>query len=118
MVSLGQTLAELSMAKKQLKGRRKHIPLRRCVACGESMSKRSLVRIVRTADRGLVVDPTGKLAGRGAYLCRQETCWQKVAASKGILSRALRVNLSNDELDGLTTSWQALNKGFEPVAAQ
>ncbi|MCL4529367.1 MAG: YlxR family protein [Chloroflexi bacterium] len=55
------------------------------------MAKRQLVRIVRTAD-GVVVDPTGKLAGRGAYLHDRRSCWE--AGLKGTLSHALKVQLT------------------------
>ena len=51
----------------------KHIPQRTCVGCREVLSKRQLLRIVRTAE-GVRVDPTGKLAGRGAYLHDKRSC--------------------------------------------
>ena len=44
----------------------RHIPLRTCIACGESRPKRELIRIVRTPDGHVVLDPTGKKSGRGA----------------------------------------------------
>ena len=55
------------------------------------MAKRQLVRIVRTSD-GVVVDPTGKLAGRGAYLHDRRSCWE--AGLKGTLAHALKVQLT------------------------
>ncbi len=55
------------------------------------MAKRQLVRVVRTAD-GVVVDPTGKLAGRGAYLHDRRSCWE--AGLKGSLAQALKVQLT------------------------
>jgi predicted RNA-binding protein YlxR (DUF448 family) len=55
------------------------------------MAKRQLVRIVRGAD-GVLVDPTGKLAGRGAYLHDRRSCWE--AGLKGSLAHALKVNLT------------------------
>jgi predicted RNA-binding protein YlxR (DUF448 family) len=71
--------------------RPKHIPQRTCVGCHTVLAKRSLVRIVRQAD-GLHVDPTGKLAGRGAYLHNRRSCWEK--GLKGSLAHALKVTLS------------------------
>ncbi|MBE9474717.1 MAG: YlxR family protein, partial [Chloroflexi bacterium] len=53
------------MPKKPRKGR--HVPQRTCVGCREVHSKRSLVRVVRGPE-GIFIDPTGKMAGRGAYL--------------------------------------------------
>lgn len=69
----------------------KHIPQRTCVGCHTVLPKRQLVRIVRTGD-GVLVDPTGKLAGRGTYLHDRRSCWQ--AGLKGSLAHALRSQLS------------------------
>ncbi len=68
------------------------VPMRTCVACRTSSSKRDLVRIVRTPDGRVVPDPSGRLAGRGAYLCADGSCWG-AALDKGALSRALGVPL-------------------------
>lgn len=81
-------------------GRRRHIPQRTCVACREVMSKRSMIRIVRSP-QGVVIDPTGKLAGRGAYLHLQRSCWE--LGLKGALSSALKVELSPDERQSLVS---------------
>ena len=48
----------------------KHIPLRKCVGCGEFIGKKGAVRIVRDKEENISIDPTGKKSGRGAYLCR------------------------------------------------
>lgn len=55
------------------------------------MAKRQLVRVVRTAD-GVLVDPTGKLAGRGAYLHDRRSCWKSGLA--GSLAHALKTELT------------------------
>lgn len=52
----------------------KKIPMRRCIACGTSRPKQELIRIV-SGDEGVAVDPTGRKNGRGAYLCRAESCF-------------------------------------------
>ena len=55
------------------------IPLRRCVACHESRPKQELLRIVRKADSGeIVLDCTGKVNGRGAYICHNKECFTKM----------------------------------------
>lgn len=72
---------------------RKHIPQRMCVVCRASSAKRTLVRLVRTADEGLQVDPSGKRNGRGAYLCHQATCWQRAFNSE-VLDKALKTTLT------------------------
>ncbi len=76
--------------------RRRHIPKRSCIACRRTDSKRELVRIVRMPQGGVQIDPTGKLAGRGAYLCRERPCWQKAFKSSA-LSRALKTALTVEE---------------------
>ncbi len=67
----------------------RHVPTRTCVACRTSRPKRELVRIVRTPTGALVADETGRLAGRGAYVCRTAACLT-IANTKGSLSRALK----------------------------
>ncbi len=79
-------------------GRRRHIPQRTCVACREVLPKRSMIRVVRSP-QGVVIDPTGKLAGRGAYLHLQRSCWER--GMKGALASALKVELTLEERDQL-----------------
>ncbi len=81
------------MAKKR---RGKHIPQRTCVGCHQTLAKRQLVRLVRTPE-GVRVDLTGRLPGRGAYLHDRRACWER-ALKKGTLARALRVELSEDDI--------------------
>jgi predicted RNA-binding protein YlxR (DUF448 family) len=68
----------------------KHVPQRSCVACRTARGKWELVRVVRTPLGAVQVDPTGKLAGRGAYLCRNEACLAQAVKQKK-LNRALGV---------------------------
>jgi uncharacterized protein len=62
------------------------------VVCRTVRPKRELVRIVRTTDGTVIIDPTGRTPGRGAYVCDQETC-RIQAISKGALTRALKTPL-------------------------
>ena len=73
----------------------KKIPMRMCVACREMRAKKDLMRVVRTED-GLKLDRTGKLSGRGAYLCRDAACMEKAVRTRA-LERALEAPM-NDEL--------------------
>lgn len=73
----------------------KRVVVRTCVICREKDSKRQLTRLVRTPG-GIVVDPTGKLNGRGAYLCDKPECWQRAAVSDA-LTKALRVTLTDTD---------------------
>ncbi|MEK7310987.1 MAG: YlxR family protein [Chloroflexota bacterium] len=79
--------------------RPKHVPQRTCVACREVLSKRSLIRMVRTAD-GVEIDPTGKRTGRGAYLHDKRGCWE-IALKGDLLERALKTTLNDLERERL-----------------
>lgn len=82
--------------------RPKHVPVRTCIACRQARGKRELVRVVRTPAGTVQVDPTGKLAGRGAYLCRARTCWDS-ALQGGRLGLALKTQLEAADLATLRT---------------
>lgn len=73
---------------------RKRVPQRTCVGCHTVQAKRQLVRLVRTGEGGVQIDPTGKATGRGAYLHDRRSCWEKALRSGG-LERALKVSLSD-----------------------
>ena len=71
-------------------------PQRTCIACNKVRDKQELVRLVRTADNYLEVDTSGKKAGRGAYLCLNEECWN--TGTKGNrLEHNLRIKFSEDD---------------------
>lgn len=91
----------------------KHIPLRRCTSCATQASKRDLLRIVRTSDGALLLDPHGKAPGRGAYLCKKPACWT-LALKKGSLARAIKAELDLSQRESLL---QALRLHMEKVAA-
>lgn len=76
--------------------RQKHVPRRTCVICRQTLPKRELSRLVRVSDQGVLIDPTGKLAGRGAYLCSNPACWRE-AAQGDALNKALRTSLTDQE---------------------
>ena len=63
--------------------------------------KRDLVRIVRTPSGQLNIDETGRLAGRGAYLCRDAACWT-TALERGTLGRALDTPITADLREAMT----------------
>jgi predicted RNA-binding protein YlxR (DUF448 family) len=79
-------------------GKRRHIPQRTCIACREVLPKRSMIRVVRSPE-GVVIDPTGKLTGRGAYLHQQRSCWER--GMKGALESALKVDFTAEERERL-----------------
>lgn len=57
-------------------------PARRCMACNEQKEKNELLRIVRTPEKKIELDLTGKKNGRGAYICKNENCLNKITKSK------------------------------------
>lgn len=71
----------------------KHIPQRTCVACRRVKAKEDLVRLVRNADKTVEVDADGRKTGRGAYLCREEACWE-TGFNRGRLEYTLRISLT------------------------
>ena len=79
-------------------GKRKHTPQRTCVGCREVLPKRTLIRIVRNP-QGVYIDPSGKMAGRGAYLHNQRSCWER--GLKGALAGALKVEITVEERERL-----------------
>ena len=70
----------------------KKIPMRRCLATNESFPKKELLRIVKTPEGNVVVDTTGKMNGKGAYISRSMEALQ-IARSKKVLNRALECEI-------------------------
>jgi predicted RNA-binding protein YlxR (DUF448 family) len=80
--------------------RTKRPALRNCAACGEHVPKGQLVRIVRTPQGRVEVDPTGKVSGRGAYLCPNPPCWDRGLA-KNRLDHVLRATMTKEDKENL-----------------
>lgn len=73
----------------------KKIPMRMCVGCREMKPKRELIRVVRSPEGEVSMDPVGKKPGRGAYVCRSEACLNRALKQKQ-LERVLEVQLTED----------------------
>ncbi len=73
----------------------RHEPVRTCVGCWGKAPKASLLRIARV-DGGVAPDPSGRAAGRGAYVHRKMDC-VRLALRRGTLSRAVRTDLAPEE---------------------
>ena len=76
----------------------KKIPMRRCVGCMESKPKKELVRIVADKEGRISIDPTGKAAGRGVYLCPKQECFV-LARKRRAIKRSLEIEISEERLD-------------------
>lgn len=78
----------------------KKIPQRTCMGCNAKKDKRDLIRIVKNKEGQINIDKTGKLEGRGAYICDSIDCLDKVIKSKR-LERVLEVSISEEIYNNL-----------------
>ena len=78
----------------------KKIPTRTCIITKEKLPKQELVRVVRTPEGNVVVDTTGKLNGRGAYLKKDLEVFEKAKKSK-VLDRHLEVSVDDSLYEAL-----------------
>ena len=78
----------------------KKIPMRQCMGCRERREKRQLIRVVRCTDGTVSLDFSGKLNGRGAYICPSMECLKKAQKSKA-LDRSLEVTIPEEVYDRL-----------------
>ena len=83
----------------------KHVPMRKCIGCGEMIGKKGAVRIVRSKEGELSVDLTGKKPGRGAYLCPNSECLKKAIRAKA-LERAFSTQIPPEVLDALVQTME------------
>ncbi len=63
------------------------VPMRTCIACRTEQPKREMVRVCKSPEGVISLDFSGKLPGRGAYVCKQEACIKKLGQKK-LLARA------------------------------
>ena len=79
-------------------------PQRSCVSCRTVRDKSDLLRIVMTPEGEVMFDPTGKLSGRGAYLCPREECITAELKKAAKLSKGLKKPLNEEEIKELAKS--------------
>lgn len=73
----------------------KKIPMRTCIACREEKPKKEMLRIVKNAEGEIRLDFSGKLPGRGAYICNSEVCVKKLGKYK-LLHKTFSANVSEE----------------------
>jgi predicted RNA-binding protein YlxR (DUF448 family) len=95
---------------KQSVGSRK-VPQRSCIACRRAQDKKGLIRLVCHEDK-VTIDPGGKKAGRGAYLCPVFECWEQ-GLQKKRLEYALRTTLRAEDSEALWNFAQSLPRKAE-----
>lgn len=86
----------------------KKIPMRMCVGCREMKPKRELIRVVRSPEGAVSMDPGGKKPGRGAYVCRSAACLGR-AIKQRQLERQLEVQLTPEVAQQLQEELAALS---------
>lgn len=80
--------------------KQKKIPQRKCIACQERDSKKGLIRIVKTKEGEIFLDPTGKANGRGAYICKDVECLKKAIKTKA-LNKAFKMEAPDNVYENL-----------------
>ena len=88
----------------------KKIPQRQCMGCRERMDKKALIRVVRTTDGNVQLDFSGKLNGRGAYICPKADCLKKARKSKA-LDRSLEVPIPEEVYERLSKEMEDAANG-------
>ena len=86
----------------------KKIPQRQCMGCRERMDKKALIRVVRTTEGNVMLDFSGKVNGRGAYICPKADCLKKARKSKA-LDRSLEVTIPEEVYDRLEREIEVAN---------
>lgn len=80
--------------------KQKKIPMRRCNGCNEQKPKNQLIRVVKSPDDEISLDPTGKKSGRGAYICNNIECLRKARKSRRI-DRTFEMTIPDSVYDSL-----------------
>ena len=78
----------------------KKIPMRQCIGCSEMKPKKEMIRVIKTAEEEIILDTTGRKNGRGAYICPNLECLNKVIKSKR-LERSLETAISQEIYESL-----------------
>ena len=88
----------------------KKIPQRQCMGCRERTDKRNLIRVVRTPEGNVQLDFSGKLSGRGAYICPKAECLKKAQKAKS-LERSLEVPIPEEVYERLSREIEVADHG-------
>ena len=75
-------------------------PQRKCMGCNQKKNKKELIRIVKNKNNEISVDRTGKKEGRGAYICDDVNCLDKLIKSKR-LERVFEMSISDEIYESL-----------------
>ena len=84
----------------------KKIPQRMCIACKEKKDKKALIRIVKSKDDVISLDFTGKAAGRGAYICNDINCINKLVKGK-LLNKAFEMSIADETYQRIVDEFES-----------
>lgn len=76
------------------------IPMRKCTGCGQMVPKKELIRVLLTPEDEVVIDRSGKKNGRGAYVCKNLTCFRQAVKTKGF-ERSLKAGIPSEVFEAL-----------------
>jgi len=88
----------------------KKIPQRQCMGCRERKEKRQMIRVVRCTDGSVNLDFSGKMNGRGAYVCPNPECLKKALRSRA-LDRSLEVTIPEEVIARLEKEMEGAKNG-------
>lgn len=95
----------------------KRVPLRKCVVCQKMLSKKEMVRIVRTPEGQVELDPTGKKNGRGAYVCGKMEGFERAKKMRAF-ERALGVSLTAEDYSRLEQEFMGIKAKYADVECE
>ena len=78
----------------------KKVPIRQCLGCRKHLPKNELIRAVKSPEGEVSLDYTGKMPGRGAYICNNTDCIKKAVKSNA-LARVFKTRISDELINEL-----------------
>jgi len=88
--------------------KQKKIPMRMCLGCQEMKPKRELIRVVKNKENEISIDFVGKKPGRGAYICRDLSCFKKAKKDRR-LEKAFGTPISEEIYNALQEQLEGSN---------
>lgn len=85
----------------------KKTPQRQCIGCGAMKPKKEMIRVIKTPENEIKIDGTGKMNGRGAYICHLTECLSLALKNKG-LERSLKIKIPDEIYDRLLKELNSL----------
>lgn len=86
----------------------KKLPLRLCIGCGAQKPKKEMVRIVKTAENDILLDSSGRMNGRGAYICKDKECIARAEKTRG-LERSFKTSIGREVYQRLMQEMEGID---------